>query len=76
MIDMKFNRFKIEDIEIGDEVFFDDVYVGSLLTQSNYDQYWTVHGKDHNLLLVNLNNREFWTIDVSLIRRHIRISNK
>ncbi len=34
---MRYNKYKIEDIEIDGEVYFDDVYSGKLLTQSNYD---------------------------------------
>ena len=49
-------KYKIEDINIGDEIYFDDVYSGKYLTQSNYDEYWTVHGKKENQLLVNLRN--------------------
>ena len=50
---MKYNRYKIEDINIGDEVYFDDAYSGKILTQSNFDEYWTVHGINNDQLLVN-----------------------
>ncbi len=37
------NKYKIEDINIGDEVYFD-----SLPSQNNYDLYWKVNGKRGN----------------------------
>ena len=52
---MAYNRYKIEEIEIGDQVYFDDVYSGNHLTQSNFDEYWDVYGKNNNRILVNLN---------------------
>lgn len=67
---MKYNKYKIEDIEIGGEVYFDDVYSGKYLTQSNYDEFWTVHGKNGNNVLVNLRQEHYWTVDVSEIRRY------
>lgn len=67
---MRYNKYKIEDIEIGGEVYFDDVYSGKLLTQSNYDEYWTVHGKDGNSVLVNLRQEHWWSVDASEIRQY------
>ncbi|QQX76457.1 MULTISPECIES: hypothetical protein [Aequorivita] len=57
---MAYNKYKIDEIEIGDEIYFDNVYSGKLLTQSNYDEYWTVHGKNKNQLLVNLKEEHYW----------------
>ena len=37
----KYHRYKFDDVEIGDGVYFDDVYSGKYLTQSNFDEYWT-----------------------------------
>lgn len=67
---MRYNRYKIEDIEIGGEVYFDDVYSGKLLTQSNYDEYWTVHGIEGNSVLVNLRKEHWWSVDVAEIRQY------
>jgi hypothetical protein len=67
---MRYNKYKIEDIEIGGEVYFDDVYSGKLLTQSNYDEYWAVHGKDNNMVLVNLRKEHWWSVDVSEVRQY------
>jgi hypothetical protein len=67
---MRYNRYKIEDIEIGGEVYFDDVYSGKLLTQSNFDEYWTVHGKEGNRVLVNLRQEHWWSVDADEIRQY------
>lgn len=70
---MKYNIYKIEDINIGDEIYFDNVYSGNILSQANYDEFWTVHGKDKNSLHIKLNyfkKELFWTIDVSEVRQH------
>lgn len=69
---MKYNRYKIEDIEIGGTVYFDDVYSGKLLSQSNYDEYWTVHGKNGNSVLVNLKEKHYWSVDATEIRQYIK----
>lgn len=68
---MSYNKYSIEEIEIGGEVFFDDVYSGKLLTQSNYDEYWTVHGKDGNNVLINLKTEHWWTVKVQDIRQYL-----
>jgi len=67
-------KYKIEDINIGDEIYFDDVYSGKYLTQSNYDEYWTVHGKKENQLLVNLRKEHYWTVDIADVRQHLKIN--
>jgi len=69
---MKYNKYKIEDINIGDEIYFDDVYSGKLLTQSNFDEYWIVHGIEGDRLLVNLKKEHYWTVKISEIRQHIK----
>ena len=73
---MEYNKYKIEDIDIGDEIYFDSVYSGKLLTQTNYDEYWTVHGKDKDRLLVNLKEEHYWTVKTSEVRQHIKITKK
>lgn len=67
---MKYNRYKIEEIEIGGEVYFDDVYVGNQLSQSNFDEYWQVHGKSGNNVLINLRQEYYWSIDATEIRQY------
>jgi len=69
---MAYNKYKIEDIEIGDEIYFDSVYSGKLLTQSNFDEYWLVHGKNKNQLLVNLKEDHYWSVDVADVRQMIK----
>ena len=69
---MKYNKYKIEDIEIGGEVYFDDVYSGNLLIQSNFDEYWKVRGKDGNKVLVNLREEHWWSIVANEIRGYIK----
>lgn len=71
---MKHKKYDIKDINIGDEVYFDDVYSGKILTQSNFDEYWTVHGIDNDRLLVNLREEHYWSIKVSEVRQHIKSS--
>ncbi len=69
---MKYNRYKFEDIEIGDGVYFDDVYSGRHLTQSNFDEYWEVTGKDKNLVTLKLLHKAteyFWTVPFDEIRQ-------
>ncbi len=68
---MSYNKYIIEDIAIGDEVFFDDVYSGKRLTQSNHDEYWKVHRKSGDSLLINLNMREFWSVEAKDVRMHL-----
>lgn len=72
---MSYNKYTIDQINIGDQVYFDDMYSGEQLIQSNFDEYWTVHGKDGNLLLVNLNNEHHTSVDIKDIRAHIFFSN-
>ena len=64
---MEYNKYKIEDINIGDEIYFD-----SVPSQSNFDEYWTVHGKDNNQVLVNLKKEHYWTVKISEVRQHIK----
>lgn len=41
--------YKIEDIKVGDKVFFRNNYI------ENFDLYWTVIGKNGNTLLLKIN---------------------
>ena len=69
---MKYNKYKFEDIAIGDGVYFDDVYSGKLLTQSNFDEYWDVTGKDeHNVMLklYYIGRDYYWTVRYEDIRQ-------
>ncbi len=69
---MKYKRYKFEDIEIGDGVYFDDVYSGKLLTQSNFDEYWDVTGKDEHNVKLKLNHigqDYYWTVGYDEIRQ-------
>jgi len=69
---MKYNQYKFVDIELGDGVYFDDVYSGKLLTQSNFDEYWDVTGKDeHNVMLkLHYIGRDYyWTVRYEDIRQ-------
>mgnify|MGYP000173907289 CR=1 FL=1 len=66
--------YKIEDIEIGDEVVF-----YSTKLQSNYDEYWTVRGKNKNQIMIELlkNGIEaYWTIDLNEVKGHIPLSKR
>jgi hypothetical protein len=67
---MRYNKFKLEDIEIGDEIYFDDVLNGKRVMQSNYDLFWTVYGKDKDSLFVNLHYKYFWIVDIRDVRYH------
>lgn len=51
---MRHNKFKIEAIEIGGEVLFDNILIGKNLVRNNQDRYWLVTGKDTNQVLVSL----------------------
>ncbi len=62
------SKYKFEDIEIGDEVYFDDVYHGKRLSQSNFDEYWSVHGKENNMILVNLNQQHHWALNINEVK--------
>jgi hypothetical protein len=64
-------KYKFEDIEIGDGVYFNEVYHGKHLSQSNFDEYWEVTGKDeHNVMLkLHYVGQEFyWTVRYEEIR--------
>lgn len=68
-------KYKMEDINIGDKVFFESTEM-----QSNYDLYWTVISKlDNQLqLIVQLDEMgykdERWTIGLREVRQHIRVA--
>ncbi len=66
---MKYDKYKIEEIEIGDQVYFD-----STSSQSNFDEYWDVHEKRDNNLLINHNRTHYWTIDVKDVRQLIKLN--
>ena len=56
-------KYKIEDINIGDEVIFK-----STSAQSNHDLYWKVIGKNEKQLMIELKEMghdENWTINIS-----------
>lgn len=58
-------KYNIDDINVGDEVIF-----YSTKFQSNYDEYWTVIGKDRNQVMIELKKFGFdenWTIDIKEI---------
>jgi hypothetical protein len=55
--------YKIDEINIGDEVTFRSKNPN----QSDYDECWTVHGKDGKRLLIHLNylgEKVYWAIDI------------
>ena len=62
---MKYYKYKIEDINIGDEIYFD-----STPSQYNYDLFWPVHDKDDKNLFVKLND-DYWTVNIDSVRHHI-----
>ena len=70
---MKYNKYKIEDINIGDEVYFDSTQV-----QSNHDLYWKVIHKTENekQLIVQLDEMGHkdlrWTVDIAEVRQHLK----
>lgn len=67
----EYNIYKFEDVEIGDGVYFDDVHSGKYLTQSNYDEYWDVIGKDAHYVRLSLSNMgqpHFWSVQYKHIR--------
>ncbi len=74
---MKYNRYKFEDIEIGDEVYFD-----SVPAQSNHDLYWQVIDKldKEKRLIVQLNEMGFtderWAINADDVRQIIKKHEK
>lgn len=66
---MSYNIYSIDNIEIGGEIYFDDVYNGKFLTQSNYDEYWSVHGKTGDMILVNFRDA-YWSVNVKDVRAY------
>ncbi len=73
---MKNNRFKIEDISIGDQIYFEEVYIGNTLSQSNYDEYWDVHGISENRILINLRREHYWSVNIEEVRQLIKITKE
>lgn len=70
--DYKLMKYKIEDINIGDEVIFD-----STRSQSNKDLYWTVIRKSGTRLVIELKEMGFdenWTIEINEVRGHIPLA--
>ena len=68
---MSFNKYKIEQIAIGDKIYFDDVYTNNQLTQSNFDEYWKVVAKEGVSLVVNLRDKYNCTVDIKDVRHHL-----
>ena len=68
---MSFNKYKIEQIAVGDKIYFDDVYTNNKLTQSNFDEYWKVIAKDGGTLMVNLRDKYNCTVDIRNVRHHL-----
>lgn len=68
---MSFNKYKIEQIAVGDKIYFDDVYTNNQLTQSNFDEYWKVVAKEGGNLLVNLRDKYNCTVDIKDVRHHL-----
>jgi hypothetical protein len=70
-------KYKLEDINIGDEVYFD-----STTSQLNYDLYWKVINKleKEKKLLVQLDEMGFhnkrWIISIDEVRLHIGQNKK
>ncbi|BDU25171.1 hypothetical protein [Flavobacterium sp. GSB-24] len=63
--------YNINDIKIGDEVFFH-----STTTQNNHDLYWTVTGFTGNRIHINLDKfgiYQDWTIDIKDVVAHIPV---
>ena len=57
-------KYSIDEINIGDEVAFRSRNP----SQPDYDECWTVHGKDGETLLIKLNRfgqEHYWTIHIS-----------
>lgn len=73
---MKNNKFKIEDISIGDQIYFEEVYIGNTLSQSNYDEYWDVHGISENRILINLRREHYWSVNIEEVRQLIKITKE
>ncbi|MDH8702668.1 hypothetical protein M2138_002036 [Dysgonomonadaceae bacterium PH5-43] len=64
--------YKIEDINIGDEVIF-----YSTNSQSNHDLYWKVRGKMNNQIMIELTEfgfDEYWSISINEVVGHIPLS--
>lgn len=74
---MKYNRYEMKEINVGDDVYFD-----STPAQSNHDLYWKVLDKleKQNQLIVQLNDGGFkdlrWTIDIAEVRWYTPIPKK
>lgn len=68
---MSFNKYKIEQIAIGDKIYFDDVYTNNQLTQSNFDEYWKVVGKEGVSLMVKLREKYNCMVDIKDVRHHL-----
>ena len=68
----KYNKYKFDDVQIGDGVYFDNVFSGKHLTQTNYDEYWDVTGKDENNVMLKLHHigqDHYWTVKYDEIRQ-------
>ena len=73
---MKNNKFKIEEISIGDQIYFEEIYIGNTLSQSNYDEYWDVHGISENRILINLRREHYWSVNIEEVRQLIKITKE
>ncbi len=62
-------KYNIDDIIIGDEVTF-----YSTKQQSNFDEYWTVIGKNKHQVMIELKKLHYdenWTLDIQEVVGHI-----
>ena len=70
----KYNKYKMEDIKVDDEVYFDSTHL-----QHNFDKYWKVTGfpskTSISLYLDEYNGPHYWTVEVSEIRSVIPGNN-
>lgn len=66
MINMQANKYNIDDIVIGDLIYFDSVN-----NQSNYDDYWEVTGKskiDVFVRYLKFGHDETWAVPIADVR--------
>lgn len=57
-------KYTIDEINVGDEVTFKS----NNSNQPDYDEFWTVHGKRNNDLLIHIerfNETIYWSININ-----------
>jgi len=67
-------KYTIDEISIGDEITFRS----DNPEQNDFDEYWTVHGKENENLLIHLEHcgqKYYWLVNIKDVITRISMKN-